>query len=49
MYRALVAEDDRLSQTLLRKLLPKMGFEPTIVDNGALLVDAALAAAPGGA
>ena len=49
VYRALVAEDDRLSQTLLRKLLPKMGFEPTIVENGALLVDVALAAAPGGA
>ena len=47
--RVLVAEDDRLSQTLMRKLLPKMGFDPLVVDNGALALQAAIDAAPGGA
>ena len=49
LCRVLVAEDDRLSQTLMRKLLPKMGFDPLVVDNGALALQAAIDAAPGGA
>jgi hypothetical protein len=44
LIRVLVAEDDRLSQTLMRKLLPKMGFDPHIVDNGLCAVEAACAA-----
>ena len=47
--RVLVAEDDRLSQTIMRKLLPKMGFAPTVVENGALAIDAAVEAAATGA
>ena len=47
--RVLVAEDDRLSQTLMKRLMPKMGFEATVVDNGQSAVDAVCASAPCGA
>ena len=49
--RVLIAEDDRLCQTLMRKLLPKMGFIATLVDNGAAAIDACceLVPATGGA
>jgi hypothetical protein len=43
----LVAEDDRLSQTLMRKLMPKLGFAPTIVGTGVAAVEAACASAAG--
>ena len=36
----LVAEDDPLSQTVMRKLLSRLGARFTIVDNGALAVEA---------
>jgi CheY-like chemotaxis protein len=39
--RVLIAEDDKLCQTLMRKLLPKMGFIATLVDNGASAVEEA--------
>ncbi len=47
--RVLVAEDDRLSQALMKRLMPKMGFEPTVVDNGLSAVEAACANTPCGA
>ena len=37
--RVLIAEDDRLCQTLMRHLMPKMGFTATLVDNGAAAID----------
>jgi hypothetical protein len=44
--RVLIAEDDRLCQTLMRKLLPKMGFAATLVDNGASAVEEACRCGP---
>jgi signal transduction histidine kinase len=44
--RVLIAEDDRLCQTLMRKLLPKMGFIATLVDNGASAVEEACSCGP---
>ena len=42
----LVAED-RLCQTLMRKMLPKMGFDATLVDNGGAVIEACCTLAPG--
>ena len=49
--RVLIAEDDRLCQTLMRKLLPKLGFDATLVDNGGAAIDGCceLSPATGGA
>ena len=49
LLRVLVAEDDRLSQTLMKRLMPKMGFEVTVVDNGQSAVDTVCASVPCGA
>lgn len=42
--KVLVAEDGKDNQRLLQYLLKKLGAEPTLVENGQLAVDAALAA-----
>jgi CheY-like chemotaxis protein len=46
--RVLIAEDDRLCQTLMRKLMPKMGFTATLVDNGASAIEACCSCGPDG-
>ena len=45
--RILIAEDDRLSQTLMRKLLAKMGFKATLVDNGGAVIETCCELVPG--
>jgi CheY-like chemotaxis protein len=46
--RVLIAEDDRLCQTLMRKLMPTMGFVVTLVDNGASAIEACCNCGPDG-
>jgi CheY-like chemotaxis protein len=46
--RVLIAEDDRLCQTLMRKLMPKMGFMASLVDNGAEAIEACCNCGPDG-